>query len=68
MENMENLNSGTLIILGFNIIIMIFCIKISKRFGRSGLLSLWFLIPVIGPLIFWLFLATTKIPKHGDSK
>ena len=56
----------------FSILVTIFFMfcawQISKRFGRSPAWALLYLVPLVGPTVYWGILASTKILIPNEEK
>ena len=56
---------GQIIGLLISLVFIYFNFKIAVRFRRSGFISFLHIIPIIGPLIFWIILSKTKVKEEG---
>ena len=53
--------------IGFfiTLVFIYFNFRIAVRFRRSGFISFLHIVPIIGPLIFWIILSKTKVKEEG---
>lgn len=55
---------GQVIGILISFVFIYFNYKIAVRFKRNGFISFLHIIPLIGPLIYWIILSKTKVKEE----